>query len=178
MGLLEAVYDILALCYTSTSCRVGGRNFLSCFSTNFFMLSLFFLQFRVFPVFWLCTGDLILIPFVKHLLFRRQGMLTKGGGDSEIGMSTRATPVICPYVSWMSFFLCFGDMFVYKFGACADVYILCFLHCTASVGHISDELTVASWFAIVCMFYRDADALSLAFLGECKLQYGALFGRS
>ena len=64
-------------------------------------------------------------------------------------MSTRAAPMICPYVSQMSFPSVSAICFVYKISAPADVYILCFLHCTASVGHVSDELTLALCFAIV-----------------------------
>ena len=76
-------------------------------------------------------------------------MLTKGGGNGEFSMSTRAAPMICPYVSQMSFLSVAAICFVYKSSASADVYIVCFLHCTASVGHVSDELTLALCFAIV-----------------------------
>ena len=78
-------------------------------------------------------------------------MLTKGGGNSEMGLSARAAVVICTYVSWMRaspvFVIC-----VCINSALLD--ILCSLHCIASIGHVSDELTRASCFATV--FYRTA----------------------
>ena len=70
-------------------------------------------------------------------------MLTKGGGNSEMGLSARAAPVICTYVSWMRVSPVFV-IFVCINSALLD--ILCSLHCTASIGHVSDELTLASCF--------------------------------
>ena len=75
-------------------------------------------------------------------------MLTKGGGNGEMGLFARAAPVNCTYVSWMSFSsisvicVCINSVLL---------DILCSLHCTASVCHVSDELTIPSCFAI--MFY-------------------------
>ena len=76
-------------------------------------------------------------------------MLTKGGGNSELSMFTRAAPMICPYMSHIGFPSFSVMCFVYKISVSGAVYILCFLYCTASVCHVSDELTLALCFAIV-----------------------------
>ena len=76
-------------------------------------------------------------------------MLTKGGSTAEFSMSTCAAPMLFLYVSQMSFPSVSAICLVYKISAPANIYILCFLHCTASFGHVSDELTLALCFAIV-----------------------------
>ena len=62
----------------------------------------------MFHVFWLCTGDWI--P-MKHLPIWRQGVLAESGGNGKISISARAAPMICPYLSQMSFSLGFCDVF-------------------------------------------------------------------
>ena len=62
------------------------------------LVSYFSLCFKCYLLSWLCTGDPVRIPLIKRLLFRGQGVLTKGAGGREMGMSAHP---LCITVSVM-----------------------------------------------------------------------------
>ena len=96
-----------------------------CHTFLYFSIFLFFPSFKCFRSFWLFTGDPVPIPLKKHLLFPGQGVLTKGGGGSEMGMSARALWI---YVSVMKICRYSFSVFAYS---CFDS--------AASMPWVSDE---------------------------------------
>ena len=106
----------------------GWRAYWQAFSVIYFSIFSIFLSllsYNCFLLFWLCTGDPVPIPLIKHLLLPGQGVLTKGGGGSEMGMSAGA---LCIYVSVMK--LCRYSFSVFGYS--------CF-HSAASMPWFSDE---------------------------------------